>query len=254
LVDIEGRVVGINTMISSQSGGSEGIGFAVPGNIVATVFDQLRRLGRVVRGEIGVAGQTVTPGLAKGLGLATQTGVIISDVALGSTAGLAGLKPDDIVISLDGKPMENLRQLKVNLYRKTGDVATLEVLRGSENLKLRVIVKEKASDTGRLASLVNPSEHLVQEIGVFAIPAQDPRLGEVKTRPGEGGLVVAGMAAGRSPDESSPVPGDVIYAVNRQRVSTVAELRSALDELGHGPAVLRVERGGVLLYLEVELD
>src|SRR5204863_1030517 len=92
LVDLEGRVVGINTLIFSQSGGSEGIGFAAPSNIVRSVFDQLRRTGRVHRGEIGVRVQTVTPALAAGLGLRQDWGVVLSDVPPAGAAARAGLR------------------------------------------------------------------------------------------------------------------------------------------------------------------
>ena len=118
-MDIEGRLVGINTLILTQSGGSEGLGFAVPSNIVRFVIDQMQRSGFVLRGEIGVEAQTVTPGLAAALGLAHDTGVILADVLPGGPADTAGLKIGDIVLSFNGKPIENARQFHVNLYRQS---------------------------------------------------------------------------------------------------------------------------------------
>jgi serine protease Do len=112
LVNVDGKVVGINTLILSQSGGNEGLGFAAPSNIVRNVFDQIRKYGRVRRGEIGVRAQTITSLLAEGLHLPRETGVILSDVYPGTPAEKSGLKPGDIVISLDGKPMENGRRCR----------------------------------------------------------------------------------------------------------------------------------------------
>jgi serine protease Do len=128
LLDTEGRVVGINTLILSQSGGSEGIGFAAPSNIVRNVFEQIRQGGHVQRGEIGARAQTITAELAAGLGLPRPWGVVIADVAPGGPAAEAGLRIGDLVLSMDGKPMENARQFDVNLYRRSVGVSVpLEV-------------------------------------------------------------------------------------------------------------------------------
>ena len=118
LVDTEGRLVGINTLIYSQSGGNEGIGFAAPSNIVRNVFAQIRKTGRVRRGEIGVHAQTITPLLAEALGVPADAGVVLSDVDAWRSGGAAGLQPGDLVLALDGKRMENGRQLRINLYTR----------------------------------------------------------------------------------------------------------------------------------------
>jgi len=109
LLNVEGEVIGINTLILSQSGGNEGVGFAVPSNIVWTVYKQLRDNGVVRRGEIGVTAQTITPLLAAGLGLSRDWGVILGDVRRRGPGEIGGLQVGDIVLSLNGKPMENAR-------------------------------------------------------------------------------------------------------------------------------------------------
>ena len=131
LVDTNGRLVGINTFILSLSGGSDGIGFAVPSNIVRAVYSQIREHGRVRRGEIGVRTQTIGPLLADALGLERDYGVILGDVEPGGPADRAGLRIGDIVVALGRKAIENGRQLDVNIYRYgPGDVIELRIERG----------------------------------------------------------------------------------------------------------------------------
>jgi serine protease Do len=157
LVDVAGRMVGLNTMILSQSGGNEGIGLAAPGNIVRSVYEQIRRGGRVRRGVIGVRAQTITPPLATGLGLLFDRGVVLSDVLPSGPAAAADLRPGDVIVALDGKPMENARQLDVNLYRRApGETVTLSVRRGSLSLDVPVRVDERPEDPDRFLSLVTP--------------------------------------------------------------------------------------------------
>jgi len=157
LVDSQGRVVGINTLIFSQSGGNEGVGFAAPSNIVRNVYEQIRAHGRVRRGEIGVRAQTLSSVLAAGLGLSRTSGVVLADVTPGGPGAAVGLQAGDVVLALDGKPMENGRQLRVNLYgRRVGDTVTLEIARGDQTLTVQVAVAERPGNPARLAFLSSP--------------------------------------------------------------------------------------------------
>jgi serine protease Do len=257
LVDTEGRVVGINTLIYSQSGGNEGIGFAAPSNIVRNVFEQIRATGRVRRGEIGVVTQTITPLLAEGLRLPQDWGVIISDVDPEGPGGHAGLQPGDIVLSLDGKVMENGRQFQVNFYtRGVGDVVSVQVARGDRRLTLRVPVAERADDPMRFAGMVRPEEHLVPRLGVLGLN-MDERIAEML--PGlrqPDGVVIAAIAADAPVSRQGAMSlGDVIHAVNGRPVTSLSELRAALAELKPGaPAVLQIERAGRHLFLAFSLE
>jgi serine protease Do len=157
LLNPEGEIVGINTFILSQSGGSEGIGFAIPSNIVKSVYEQIKKDGHVHRGEIGVSAQSITPELAAGLGLKQDWGVILSDVYPDGPAAAAGLQPSDIVLSLNGKPMENARQFEVDLYRiPLNQMAAIEVLRDTEKIRTQVKVAEREDDPFRFLDLVKP--------------------------------------------------------------------------------------------------
>ena len=256
LVDTEGRLVGINTMIYSQSGGSEGIGFAAPSNIVRNVFTQIRKTGRVRRGEIGVYPQTVTPLMAEALKLGPEAGVILSDVTPGGPGARAGLQPGDVVLTLDGKRMENGRQFRINLYtRSIGDQVAIEVQRAERRLTARVNVAERDSDMGRLADLVTP-QNAIHEIGVLGVDLTPAIRDTLQDLRGDKGIVVALVAAGTPFSQQGRLaPGDVIYAINGKPVDGVERLKSALAALPqNAPFVLHVERGGTLLYLSFKVE
>ena len=256
LVDSEGHVVGINTLIISQSGGYEGLGFAAPSNIVKNVYDQIRATGRVHRGEIGVSAQTITPLMARGLGLPQDWGVILSDVYPTGPAATAGLEPGDIVLTMGGKTMENGRQLRVNVYqRRVDERVDIEILRGTEKRTVSVKVGARRQHPDRFANMVRPDENLVLQLGILGIDL-DPDLAKMfavlrRSR----GVIVAARAVDATPwDGEGLLPGDVIYSVNRLDVASLAELKGAIARYYPGdPIVLQVERQGVLRYVTLEV-
>ncbi|HSB60066.1 MAG TPA: trypsin-like peptidase domain-containing protein, partial [Vicinamibacteria bacterium] len=256
LVDVEGRVVGINTMMFSQGGGNEGLGFAVPSNIVRNVFEQIRTTGRVRRGSIGARAQTVTPTLAAGLGLARSEGVVVSDLDRSGGAARGGLELGDVIVALDGKRMENGRQLEVNLYRRApGELVTLDVVRGDRTLKLSVPVSERPRDPDVLRQLVNPEANLVRPLGLLVLDLDETLMRLLPPTRARAGVVVA-VNTGEGPLwPEAPQPGDVVYSLNKELVQSVEGLRAALGKLGPGdPVVLLVERQGELQYLAAELE
>jgi serine protease Do len=255
LIDTDGHVVGINTFIYTQSGGSEGVGFAVPSNIALNVYDQIRASGRVRRGMIGVGTQTITPELATGLKLARDRGVLISDVYPGGPAEQAGLAVGDIVLTLDDKPMENARQFEVNLYRRAvGQVVTLGILRAGAAKSITVPVIERPDDPGRFAALVQPDENLIPRLGVLAIglePAVRRLLPPLRR---DKGVLVGGWNGLAPYGAPGLVAGDVIYALNGQPIADVPALRGAVAALPAGAnVVLQVERDGELMFVAVEV-
>lgn len=254
LIDAEGRVVGVNTFILTQSGGSEGLGFAVPGNVVRTVYQQIKKDGHVHRGQIGVYAQTITPLLAQGLNLPRETGVILSDVAPGGPAATAGVKIGDIVLSVDGHPIEESRQLELVIYRQLiQQKLTLEVLRDGSKLSLTVPVVEREDDPMRFIDLVDPAENLIQRLGILAIPIS-PKMAEMLPELRfEHGVVVAARTSEAAANGLKP--GDVIYTLNRTPVISISTLRATLDQLKPGePIVLQIQRGGLLTYLVIDTE
>ena len=225
--------VGINTLILSQAGGFEGLGFSAPSNIVRTVYEQIRRFGRVRRGDIGVRAQTVTPLLAHGLALPRDRGVVLADVIPGSPADRAGLRAGDVIVSLDGKPMDNGRQLQVNLYRHVvGDVVTLEIVRGDGVNRLSVPVTERPDVSG-LSDAVDPREHMIARLGILGVNLTEQMTDMLPALRSRTGVVVASTVAGATDSRDGGfAPGDVIYAVNRVPVSGIGDLRALVEKLG----------------------
>jgi serine protease Do len=255
LVDARGRVVGINTLILSQGGGNEGLGFAAPSNIVRAVYEQLRAHGRVRRGSIGAVVQTITPVLAAALQLSQESGALVADVDPDGPGGRGGLRIGDIVVALDGKPIENGRQLDVNLYRRAkGTATTLDVLRGAERLRLTVAVDDRQDDPSRFADLVTREQHLVPRLGVLALTLTDTLRDELGLDTDDDGALVAARAS-EVATEYGIQPGDLIVALNRTRVRGLDDLRQALVKLpARAACALQVLRQGQYLFVAFEIE
>ncbi len=256
LIDMEGRVVGINTLILSQSGGSEGVGFAVPSNIVRSVVDQLRTNGRVRRSFIGAEAQTITPGLAAGLGLIKDSGVILSDVLPGSPADKGGLQPGDIVLSLNDKPMENARQFLVNIYRLAPlTEAKIVVNRNGVERLQKVPVLELPGDPERLTKLIDQNVHNLPQLGILAMDIDENVRGILAGLRKDKGVIVASRAVSATAAAGLLQQGDIIYSFDRQPLNSLDELRKLLASKESGDTVvMQIERDGRLRYLEVPLD
>ncbi len=255
LISATGEIIGINTSILSQSGGAEGIGFAAPSNIVRTIYTQIKERGYVRRGEIGVNAQTITPALAAGLGLNRQSGVILADVVPESPASAAGLQIGDIVLTLDGKTMENGRQFQVNLYGKAeGATVVISALRGKDTIQANVAVTERQAYQDMLTTMVTPERNLIPRLGILAIELT-ARLQELLggTRFAEG-IVVAARSRSGQMWEQTLQPGDIIYSLNGQNVATLEQMRSLVENARPGTVVLQVERHGELLFITVDTN
>ena len=256
LIDTEGNVVGINTFILTQSGGSEGIGFAAPSNIVKNVYQQIRKNGRVHRGEIGVSAQTISPVLAEALSLPQDWGVILGDVYVKSAAERAGLQVGDIVLSVDGKTIENGRQFDVNLYRRAAqDTVKIEILRGKERLTLSVLVTSREEENNVFAERINPEQNVIPKLGIFCLNMDDDLARMIPGLRKQYGVVVAARITDAPFWAAELNPGDVIHSVNGKLITDLEQLRAAINDLKPEDSVaLQIERLGRLSYFAFELE
>ena len=256
LVDADGRVVGINTFILSQSGGSEGLGFAIPSNIIESVYAQIRKEGHVHRSVIGLAGQTITPQLAAGLRLPQDWGLLISDVAPDGPADIAGLQPGDIAVSLNGKTLEDAQEMQINLYRYApGSKIDIQVIRDGAKRTIQVTTAEQRDDPQRFADMVDPAKNMVKRLGILGIDVDRKIAALLPGLRKNYGVLVAARGGDSTYSGDELQPGDVIYSANTTPVTDVASLRKALDGLKDtDPLVLQVERDGGLLYLTLEIE
>jgi serine protease Do len=256
LVDSEGTVVGINTFILSQSGGSQGLGFAIPAGVVRFVVDSLRRTGQVRRVEMGMAAQEVTPTLAAGLGLVRDYGVIVSDATPGGPAATSGVLPGDLVEAVDGHPVDSLPAMAIAMYQHAeGTPVKLSVRRGTELQVLLVagVVPSRPDDV--LLSMATPGKNLVARLGILGVELGPELAGVAATLRRPTGVVVAARLADPATVESGLQAGDVIYFVNQVSVQSLPGLRAAIDAIKDGaPVVLTLERQGKLTYLGFEME
>lgn len=257
LVDAQGRVVGINTFILSDSGGSEGLGFAIPSNMVRLVYTQLRKEGHVHQGKIGIFVQSITPALAGGLNLPKDWGVLVADVTPDGPADKAGVQAGDIVLTLNGRTMRNARQLESYIYRSPmKEKVTLEVLRGKDQLRIDVPVIDSVDDPQRFADMVNPEDNLVAKLNILAIGIDKDLAGMLPPlRHSYGVIVAAGTTPADLTTGTGLKPGDVIYSVNQSPVGTVEALRKKVDEFKSGDeVVMQIERSGRLMFVAVDIE
>jgi serine protease Do len=256
LVDAEGRLVGINTFILSRSGGNEGLGFAIPGNIVEDVVDQIRKKGHVDRGEIGVIMEDISPALASALALPRSRGVILSDVEPESPAAVAGLQIGDILRSVNGFRVDGVSAFRSYAYsRQQGEKLQIEYQRGTETRSTEVVLRARHAAFDPLAALASPEDHLVPRLGVLGIEIDRETERLIPQLREQSGVIVAtraGEGVGQSIDLQA---GDVIHAINGTPVVSLEYLRNRIKDFPAGAAVaLQVERDGRMQYVAFEIE
>jgi serine protease DegQ len=246
LVDINGELLGVNTAILSGTGGNIGIGFAIPSNMVRKVVDQLLEHGNVQRGRIGIAIQDVTPALSQALELGTDSGALVTQVEPGSPAEQAGLAAGDVILEINGKPIDSSSDLRneIGLIR-AGESVEVTSMRGGERRTSKATVAPETAAAVNSARAADPtSVSLLAGASIMEIPADHPEYGRVA------GVWVSDVAAGSVAARFGLRPDDIITGVNRAPIASVAELTAALNR-AKPPIALQVQREGRALFLLV---
>jgi serine protease Do len=250
LLNIRGEVIGINTAIATESGGYQGIGFALPVNLAVKVYNQLTQTGKVSRGAIGIQfNKEEKPELLKAYG--ASQGVFVTSVTPGGPADKAGLKAGDIITAFNGKPLKDGEEL-VSLVSDSpvGSQATFSVLRDGRSLDLKLDIGDRAqivagnSEPGRPGPQGPDTREGVQAAR-FGISVRDlaPRERSQAGFPGQGGVLITGVRNDSFADEIGLQKGDVLTAINRQPVASLEDLKRIEGTLKPGDAVaIRVMR------------
>ncbi|MFQ5486901.1 MAG: DegQ family serine endoprotease [Gammaproteobacteria bacterium] len=241
LVDLDGRLIGINTAIVGPAGGNVGIGFAIPSNMAREVMEQLIRYGEVRRGQLGVMVQDVTPELADALGLEASHGAVISQVLKDSPAERAGLRVGDVVMAVNGEPVKNSAQLRnrIGLLR-VGTTVTLEIIRDGRHKTIKAVIEEprrERADAGRISKRLAGAE-------LGPITPDHPLAGQVE------GLEVLDVERGSVAWQAGLRRGDIIVSVNRLPVKTLKDLRRAV-KAGRDGLLLNIRRGAGALFIVI---
>jgi serine protease Do len=256
LVNAEGEIVGLDTFILTQSGGSEGIGFAIPSTLIQLVSAKLRKYGHMHRQIIGIGVQTITPTLASALHLSRESGVLISDVTPDGPAERAGVKLNDIVLAINSEPVENVPMFSTAMLSLPGgQKVKLDLLRGDEKLSLSVDAVEESHAADRLADMIDPEKSRIRQLGIIGIAIDKQTESLFPGLRGPYGVIVAALSASSAASLTGLEVGDVIHEVNGTAVTSIDELRTALARLKRGdPVALFIERDGKLQYLAFELE
>jgi serine protease Do len=232
------------------------LGFAIPSNVVKNIYEQLRAEGHVHRGQIGVYLRTVTPDLAEGLKLPRNHGVLLEDVLQDSAADRAGLKVGEVVTSIGGKPVGDVKEFATMLFSyKIGAMAPIGVVRDGKEVTVDVKVTERSDDPQRFADMVSGPGNVVERLGIVGITINDDLKRAMPDVRIPSGVIVAARTPSALLMGEGPEPGDIIHAVNTTPIKDIAGLKQALQNLPAGSAiVVQVEREGALSYLVMESE
>ena len=228
------------------------LGFSIPADTLAFVYQQLRSLGHVRRGAIGVIARAITPELAAGLQIKTSSGVILEDVVPGSSADKAGLRPGDVVLALDKRAVSDPRILSLLLFRKQiGEVVLFSVTRGNGTLQdVPVTIVRRPRDAENLLDPDRLEGDIVAKLGIIAVTVDADIAKLIPEQRKSGGLLIVGLTAGGTGSALGLQAADILYEVNNRPISSVTDLRQELAGLGsNAPAVLQIERDGTLRFV-----
>jgi serine protease Do len=252
LFSVRGEVVGINTAILSSSGGSNGIGFAIPINQVRDVLEDLKVRGEVVRGWLGIGLRDIVPKDLEALGLEGPGGVVVTDVWTGSPAAAAGMLKNDVIVRFGSAAVRNTKGLLLAIARApVGSSAAVEVLRKGRPVRLSVLVAARPDELRMTAQSLDP-EAVVRPRGLGAVfQSLDEKLRGRYGLENDSGFVITEVETGSAAETAGLQAGDLLVEINRTRISTAEELLRSLRE-SKGSALLLVRRGTKTLFFSID--
>jgi serine protease Do len=265
LFDMDGNVVGVNSAIFSPTGGSVGIGFSIPSNLVKDIIGQLKKYGETRRGWVGVSIQQITPEIAQGMGLPSSAGALISGVDTNGPAAKAGLKNGDVVLAFDNKPIIDNRALpRIVADTAAGKTVNVQVLRGGKkhNLKLTVArlrdQEKRARPKPHAKAAPQPApKSKVAQLGLSLAGLDAQTRGQYKIAGDVHGVLVTEVVPDSAAADKNLRPGDVIVEVQNQPVRTPDEVARKVEadaKSGRKLEMLLVNRGGQMTFIALPLS
>ncbi|MDA7599386.1 PDZ domain-containing protein, partial [Alphaproteobacteria bacterium] len=257
LFNVDGEVIGINTAIFSQSGGSVGIGFAISSKLAERVSSQLAEFGTTRRGWLGVFIQEVTPDIAETLGLEVAEGALVSSVNENSPADSAGIEPGDVVLSFDGKRIEKMRDLpRIVAETEVGSNATVELFRNGKPVTVTVVLgeREKAELVGLVGKDQQSDKQSFGSLGFSVENITAELAAEYGLEDGTTGVVVTEVIPGSPALDKGLSEGDIIRRFGQRRVEGAGELATAIqqaEESGRSGILILVEREGRERFVQI---
>lgn len=261
LFNMDGEVIGINSQIYTPSGGSVGIGFAIPSNLARDVMNQLRQFGATRRGWIGVKIQQVTQDLAEGLGLASASGALVTEVTRDGPGARAGLSNGDVVVGFDGKSVADDRALpRIVADTPIGKTVNIDVLRHGHKMTRRITVLKLADDTKPVKMPAQPApapknQSNLARLGLSLGMLDGGNRGRFHIPGAVQGVVITAVDAASPAGEKNVRPGDVIVQVGSQAAKTPADVVRGVDAAikVNKPVTLLINRDGNLTYVGLRL-
>ncbi|MEZ5851146.1 MAG: Do family serine endopeptidase [Hyphomicrobiaceae bacterium] len=254
LFNMDGEVIGVNTAIISPSGGSIGIGFAVPSDTAMLIIEQLRQFGETRRGWLGVNVQSVTDDIAESLGTAENAGALISNVTPDGPAAKAGIKPGDVVVRFDGKPVPNMRALpRLVTQTPVGRTVDVEVIRNRQSSIIKVVIgrleEKDAKDDGKkpAETPAKPGKASQDQIpGLRISPITDELRAKYKIGARTSGIVIVEIDAASRAGKKGLKVGEVIVEAAQETVTSLEDLAKSIAKVRNGgrrQLLLRLEDG-----------
>jgi Do/DeqQ family serine protease len=254
LVNTNAELIGINSQILSSTGGSIGIGFAIPSNMVRSVMDQLVKSGKVRRGQLGIRVSRVTSDLAQSLGMSEAKGVIVNSVQSGSAAERAGIRQGDVITALNETPVSDTNAFRNRVASNApGSQVTLTVFRDGREQKIQATLGEFSDESAREEQQSGEGRGGQGEgkLGLNVEPLTPDIASELGLKSGTQGVVVDSVDPTGPAAVAGIQRGDVIQEVNHQPVRSADDLRNALAKSGSGPALFLINRRGDTVFLAI---
>jgi len=255
LVNIKGELIGINTAIFSKTGGYQGIGFAVPSNMVRPLMSQLIQKGKIIRGWLGVTIQELTPEISQKFGLEKSRGALVSDVAKGSPAEKAGIMRGDIILEFNGKEVRDVGTLRNMVAQsKVGADVSLKILRAGKEYTVKLVIGELPREVAEVVPSQtpdNPETGALTGLTVMSLTKEIAR--QLGFNKDEKGVVVVRVEPASPADDAGIKKGDIIKEVDRKRVDKLEDFNKIISNIKKDePVLLFIARGDKKFYLTLK--